>query len=44
VELDGGFKCDCLDGYELRDDGTACEGVILQLYDNAFPQFILTCV
>jgi len=26
VELDGGFKCDCSDGYELGNDGITCEG------------------
>jgi len=26
VELDGGFECDCSDGYELIDDEVTCEG------------------
>jgi len=28
VELDGGFECDCSDGYEIGDDGTTCEGTM----------------
>ena len=28
VELDGGFECDCFNGYKLGDDGATCEGVI----------------
>jgi len=26
VEQTGGFKCGCLDGYELQEDKISCEG------------------
>ena len=31
VELDGGFECDCFDGYELNDDGVTCDGIVHDL-------------
>ena len=27
VELDGGYECNCFNGYELGDDGITCEGL-----------------
>ena len=32
VELDGGYECNCYDGYELRDDGVSCEGIVTHSY------------
>ena len=26
VELDGGYECDCSEGYEIGDDEVTCEG------------------
>ena len=34
MELDGGFKCDCLDGYELGDDKVTCKGTIITGVDS----------
>ena len=28
VELDGGYNCNCANGYELKDDKVTCEGVV----------------
>ena len=27
IELDGGYRCGCYDGYELEKDGIACKGI-----------------
>ena len=29
VELDGGYMCDCSDGYELGGDEATCEGIAI---------------
>ena len=26
IELDGGYECDCSEGYEVLDDEITCEG------------------
>ena len=28
MELDGGYECNCTDGYYLEDDGVTCKGII----------------
>jgi len=35
VELDGGFECDCSDGYELGDDGITCEGIWMVMHGSS---------
>ena len=29
VEADGGYECDCYDGYELGFDGVTCDGIYI---------------
>ena len=29
VEADGGYECDCYDGYELGFNGVTCEGIYI---------------
>ena len=28
IELEGGYICDCNDGYTLNDDGKSCNGTV----------------
>ena len=28
IELEGGFRCDCEDGYILKNDNVSCEGIL----------------
>ena len=32
IELEGGFRCGCDNGYKLRNDNVSCEGVYIRTY------------
>ena len=35
VELDGGYECDCSDGYELGDNKVTCKGTCSNITSSA---------
>ena len=44
VERDGGFGCDCFDGYELKDDGVTCKGSYIALICSTMIYIILSYI